>query len=126
MSIGSPDDSNPFKLARKATEDLAVFPTYTSTPVTPYSFQLEDQGRILEYRNTIAGTWTVEPMSLVPFPELTYINVVQTDVGAVTIVPGAGVTFIGDGTTAGIGRGITLYQSPFGGSNNWVLVGGIP
>lgn len=63
----------------------------TNARSASYSLVLADQSKMIEYNSSIAGTLTVPTNSSVAFPVGTYIVIMQTGAGQLTISPASGV-----------------------------------
>lgn len=97
----------------------------TSQVDTDYTLVLADAGRIIEMSSSTARTLTVPPGSgtgSVAFPKGTRIDVVRYGTGAVTVIPGSGVTIRSNQGTvlAGQYSVASMYKHD---TNEWVLVG---
>lgn len=84
--------------------------------VANYTLVLTDAGKAVEGNAAGALNFTVPPNSSVAYPTGTIIEVVQVGAGAVTLVPGSGVTITGDTATPGQGGSLLLRKT---GTNAW-------
>lgn len=84
--------------------------------VANYTLVLSDAGKAVEGNSASALSFTVPPNSSVAYPTGTIIEVVQVGAGAVTLVPGSGVTITGDTATPGEGGSLLLRKT---GTNAW-------
>lgn len=64
----------------------------TNVRSSSYTLVLSDQSKMIEYNSSTAGTLTVPTNSSVAFPIGTYIVIIQTGSGQLTISPASGVT----------------------------------
>ncbi len=63
-----------------------------NTQTTNYSLVLTDQGKMIEYNSSSAGSITIPANATVAFPIGTYINFCQINTGQLSLVAAAGVT----------------------------------
>lgn len=99
---------------------LATLADVASRPanqqVANYTLVLTDAGKAVEGNAASALSFTVPPNSSVAYPTGTIIEVVQLGAGAVTLVPGSGVTITGDTVTPGQGGSLLLRKTA---TNAW-------
>jgi hypothetical protein len=94
----------------------------TNAKTASYTLVLTDQSKIIEINNASATTLTVPADASVNFPVGTYILVMSTGAGQVTITPAGGVTI---NSTPGLKlreqwSSATLFKR---GTNLWVVMG---
>lgn len=84
--------------------------------VANYTLVLSDAGKAVEGNAAGALSFTIPPNASAAFPTGTIIEVVQVGAGAVTLVPGSGVTITGDTVTPAQGGSLLLRKTA---SNAW-------
>lgn len=92
---------------------------------TNYVLALADAGGWIEMNLAAPGTLTIPPNASVAFLLNTVITVVQFGVGAITLVPGAGVTILSSGgalTTNGQYSNVMFYKR---GTDQWLALGAL-
>lgn len=94
----------------------------TNAKTASYTLVLTDQSKIIEINNAAGTTLTVPTDASVNFPIGTYILVMQTGTGQITITPAGGVTI---NSTPGLKlreqwSSATLFKR---GTNLWVVMG---
>jgi hypothetical protein len=118
-------DSNPELKANISYVDQQFYKKITSINQqsgTSYTAVLLDQDKLVELSNTNAITFTVPPNASVAFPIGASINILQTNIGQVTVVGGSGVT-------VNSANGLKLRTQWSGASltkrseNVWIMIG---
>lgn len=103
--------------------------SYTKTTISEqtgssYTLVLGDAGTTVEMNKSSAQTLTIPTNASVAYDTYTWINIVQTGAGTVTIVAASGVTLngvsVGSCTISGRWGGVSLRKR---GTNSWGIVG---
>lgn len=81
---------------RQVVDSLAGL--FASSQTASYTAAIGDRGTCVEMNSASALNFTVPPNGTVAFDVGTVLQVCQLGVGQVTLVPGAGVTFLSAGT----------------------------
>ena len=90
---------------------------------TAYTFALSDLGRVVEGNNAGAITFTIPPVSQVPWPPGAWMRVYQQGAGQITIAGGSGVTLRSDGGKVKTTAQFAVIELRMRANDEWVITG---